>query len=209
MNLKQPPLIHVVDDDELIRTALTNLLNAAGYQVRVYASATEFLLAVPDEGPGCIILDMLMPGPSGMDLHEALTKRGEGMPVIYLSGHGDIPMSVSAMKAGAVDFLTKPVDRVRLLSAIREALARNVTSRRAEAELKTLQQRRDTLSARELEVFSRVVAGQLNKQIAADLETSERTVKVQRARVMEKMQAQSLAELVQMASLIKLPPRKR
>jgi FixJ family two-component response regulator len=208
MNLQQP-LIHVVDDDELIRAALTNLLNAAGYQVRVYASATEFLHAVPDDGPGCIILDMLMPGPSGMDLHEALTKRGDGMPVIYLSGHGDIPMSVSAMKAGAVDFLTKPVDRVRLLSAVREALARNVTSRRAEAELKTLQQRRDTLSARELEVFSRVVAGQLNKQIAADLETSERTVKVQRARVMEKMQAKSLAELVQMASLIKLPPGKR
>jgi FixJ family two-component response regulator len=208
MNLQQP-LIHVVDDDELIRTALTNLLNAAGYQVRVYASATEFLLAVPDDGPGCIILDMLMPGPSGMDLHEALTKRGDGMPVIYLSGHGDIPMSVLAMKAGAVDFLTKPVDRVRLLSAIKEALARNVMSRRAEAELKTLQQRRDTLSARELEVYSRVVAGQLNKQIAADLETSERTVKVQRARVMEKMHAKSLAELVQMASLIKLPPVKR
>ena len=208
MNLQQP-LIHVVDDDELIRTALTNLLNAAGYQVRVYASATEFLLAVPDDGSGCIILDMLMPGPSGMDLHEALTKRGDGMPVIYLSGHGDIPMSVLAMKAGAVDFLTKPVDRVRLLSAIKEALARNVRSRSAEAELKTLQQRRDTLSARELEVYGRVVAGQLNKQIAADLDTSERTVKVQRARVMEKMQAKSLAELVQMASLIKLPPGKR
>ena len=131
------------------------------------------------------------------------------MPVIYLSGHGDIPMSVLAMKAGAVDFLTKPVDRVRLLSAIKEALARNVRSRGAEAELKTLQQRRDTLSARELEVYGRVVAGQLNKQIAADLETSERTVKVQRARVMEKMHAKSLAELVQMASLIKLPPVKR
>ena len=131
------------------------------------------------------------------------------MPVIFLSAHGDIPMSVSAMKAGAVDFLTKPVDRVRLLKAVKEALARNADSRLADAEMKILQQRRDTLSARELDVYRKVVAGVLNKQIAAELGTSERTVKVQRASVMEKMHAKSLADLVHMASLLEFPTIKR
>jgi FixJ family two-component response regulator len=205
----QLPVIHIVDDDELIRTALTNLLSAAGFQVRAYGSATEFLEAVPGNASGCIVLDVLMPGPSGLDLHQELTTRGNAMPVIYLSGHGDVPMSVFAMKAGAVDFLTKPVDKVRLLNGVKEALARGETSRTAGAELKLLQQRCHTLSGREFEVYQRVAAGLLNKQIAADLETSERTVKIQRARVMEKMQAKSLAELMRMASVLQLPTIKR
>ena len=201
--------VHIVDDDEYVRTALGNLLSAAGYAVRVYSSGTEFLLSAPKDKFGCIVLDVLMPGPSGLDLHETLTQRGDGLPVIYLSGHGDIPMSVFAMKAGAVDFLTKPVDRVRLLKAVNEALARNAGSRMADAQHKILQQRRDTLSARELDVYKMVVAGLLNKQIAAELGTSERTVKVERAHVMEKMQAKSVADLVHMAGLLEVPTIKR
>jgi FixJ family two-component response regulator len=199
------PIVHIVDDDEYVRTALGNLLSAAGYEVRAYSSGTEFFNSPPEDKFGCIVLDVLMPGPSGLDLHETLTRRGDGMPVIYLSGHGDIPMSVTAMKAGAVDFLTKSVDKVRLLKAVKEALARNAGSRTADAELKILQQRRDTLSAREVDVYRRVAVGLLNKQIAAELGTSERTVKVQRSRVMEKMQAKSLADLVRMAGLLELP----
>lgn len=200
-----PPVIHVVDDDELIRTALANLLSAAGYQVRGYGSAGEFLQAKPEDRPGCIVLDMLMPGPSGLELHEALAKRGDGLPVIYLSGHGDIPMTVSAMKAGAVDFLTKPVDGMRLISAVRVALARYADRYKEDEGLKTLRRRCDTLTARELEVYQRVAAGLLNKQIAAELGTSERTIKSHRKHLMEKMQARSLADLVHMATLLHLP----
>ena len=119
------PVVHVVDDEDVVRTALSNLLSAAGYEVRTYSSSTEFLLSVPQDTGGCIVLDVLMPGPSGLELHETLAQKGDVMPVIYLSGHGDIPMSVSAMKAGAVDFLTKPADKVRLLNAVKEALVRN------------------------------------------------------------------------------------
>ena len=201
--------MHIVDDDEFIRTALGNLLSAAGFEVRTYSSGTEFLLAAPKDNFGCIVLDVLMPGPSGLDLHETLMQRGDAMPVIYLSAHGDIPMSVTAMKAGAIDFLTKPVDRVRLLKAVKEAVARNGRSRMADAEHKILQQRFIKLSARELDVYRGVVAGLLNKQIAAELGISERTVKVERAHVMEKMQAKTVADLVHMAGLLEVPTIKR
>ena len=203
------PIVHIVDDDEFVRTALGNLLSAAGFEIRTYSSGTEFLLSAPKDSFGCIVLDVLMPGPSGLDLHETLMQRGDAMPVIYLSAHGDIPMSVTAMKAGAVDFLTKPVDRVRLLKAVKEAVARNAGSRMADAEQKILQQRFTTLSARELDVYRGIVAGLLNKQIAAELGISERTVKVERAHVMEKMQAKSLAQLVHMAGLLEVPTIKR
>ena len=203
------PIVHIVDDDEFVRTALRNLLSAAGFEIRTYSSGTEFLLSAPKDNFGCIVLDVLMPGPSGLDLHEALMQRGDAMPVIYVSAHGDIPMSVTAMKAGAVDFLTKPVDRVRLLKAVKEAVARSAGSRMADAEQKTLQQRFATLSARELDVYKRVVTGLLNKQIAGELGISERTVKVERSHVMEKMRAKSLAQLVHMASLLEVPTIKR
>lgn len=203
------PIVHIVDDDEFVRTALRNLLSAAGFEIRTYSSGTEFLLSAPKDNFGCIVLDVLMPGPSGLDLHETLMQRGDAMPVIYLSAHGDIPMSVTAMKAGAVDFLTKPVDRVRLLKAVKEAVARSAGSRMADAEQKTLQQRFATLSARELDVYKRVVTGLLNKQIAGELGISERTVKVERSHVMEKMRAKSLAQLVHMASLLEVPTIKR
>ena len=201
--------MHIVDDDEFIRTALGNLLSAAGFAIRTYSSGTEFLMSAPKDSFGCIVLDVLMPGPSGLDLHEELRQRGDAMPVIYLSAHGDIPMSVTAMKAGAVDFLTKPVDRVRLLKAVKEAVARNAGSRMAAAEQKGLHQRFTTLSARELDVYRGIVAGLRNKQIAAELGISERTVKVERAHVMEKMQAKTLAQLVNMASLLEVPTTKR
>ena len=171
------PIVHIVDDDEFVRTALRNLLSAAGFEIRTYSSGPDFRLSAPKDNFGCIVLDVLMPGPSGLDLHETLMQRGDAMPVIYLSAHGDIPMSVTAMKAGAVDFLTKPVDRVRLLKAVKEAVARSAGSRMADAEQKTLQQRFATLSARELDVYKRVVTGLLNKQIAGELGISERTVK--------------------------------
>ena len=206
MDTNSPPVIHIVDDDDTARTAMINLLSAAGYQVRGYTCAADFLGADPQGRPGCILLDVLMPGLSGLELHEELAKRGNGLPVIYLSGHGDIPMSVSAMKAGAVDFLTKPVDSIRLLKVLKEALARNVDSRAEGEGLESLRGRCATLTSRELEVYTHVAAGLLNKQIAAELDISERTVKVHRARVMEKMQAHSLAELMYMATLLKLAP---
>jgi FixJ family two-component response regulator len=206
MDASTPPLIHVVDDDDNVRVAMINLLSAAGYQVRGYACAADFLGADSEKRAGCILLDVLMPGLSGLELHEELAKRGNATPVIYLSAHADIPMSVSAMKAGAVDFLTKPVDSMRLLKVLKEALARNVDSRAEDEGLKVMRQHCDALTARELEVYTLVAAGLLNKQIAAELDISERTVKAHRARVMEKMQAHSLAELMYMATLLKLSP---
>jgi RNA polymerase sigma factor (sigma-70 family) len=202
------PIVHVVDDDDSLRTAVARLLRAAGHEVRAYPSAGEFLLARPANTPGCVVLDVRMPGPSGLDLQEAFGRSDQALPIIFLTGHGDIPMSVRAMKAGAVDFLTKPVQRQVLLSAVQSALARDGEARQARERDGTLRARFEALTPRERRVFTLVVTGKVNKQIAAELGISERTVKAHRAQVMEKMQVTSLAELVHAADqlLAHLPP---
>jgi FixJ family two-component response regulator len=172
------------------------LLRAAGYEVRAYPSFGEFLLARLANTSGCVLLDVCLPGPSGLDLQEAFTKRDDALPIIFLTGYGDIPMTVRAMKAGAVDFLTKPVQRLPLLNAVQDALARDGESRKARERDRTLRARWETLTPRERAVFALVAVGKLNKQIATELGVAERTVKAYRALVMEKMQATSLAGLV-------------
>jgi FixJ family two-component response regulator len=203
MNLSTP-LIHIVDDDDSVRTAVTRLLRAAGYEVRSHSSAGEFLLSRPSDAPGCIVLDVHMPGPSGLDLQEALSKLGDAPPIIFLTGYGDIPMSVRAMKAGAVDFLTKPVQRTALLSAIRSALLRDADHRTVRERESTARARFESLTPRERDVITRVVVGKLNKQIAAELGTSERTVKAHRAHGMQKMRVKSLAELVRVTEQVQI-----
>ena len=193
------PIIHVVDDDASFRTAMTRLLKAAGHEVRSYSSAGEFLLAAPADTPGCLVLDVHMPGPSGLDLQEALTRLNVTLPIIFLTGHGDIPMTVRAMKAGAVDFLTKPVQGKVLLNAVRNALARDAENRVARTSARELHLLYETLTQRERAVFALVVDGKLNKQIARELGVSERTVKAHRAAMMEKLHVTSLAELVHLA----------
>jgi len=202
------PIVHVVDDDDSLRTAVTRLLRAAGHEVRAYPSAGEFLLAQPAGAPGCVVLDVQMPGPSGLDLQEAFARLDGALPIIFLTGHGDIPMSVRAMKAGAVDFLTKPVQRQALLDAVRVAVDRDRSRREEQKEMADLKRRFDSLTSREQEVISLVVVGMLNKQIAAQLGTAESTVKVQRSRAMEKMHAASLAELIKMIEKVKAPLEK-
>jgi FixJ family two-component response regulator len=201
------PVVFVVDDDAGMRRGLCRLLEAAGYEARPCASAGDFLLADPVQGAACVLLDVRMPGPSGLDLQEALARRGEAPPIVFLSAHGDIAMSVKALKAGAVDFLTKPVDRATLLAAVDTALAQDAARRAERDELRALQERYRRLTPREREVLAHVVAGKLNKQIAGDIGAAERTVKAHRAQVMEKMEADSLADLVRAASRLGLPNR--
>ena len=193
------PVVYVVDDDDSLRKALTRLLRAAGYEVRAYASAGDFVLSDRDNRRGCVLLDVRMPGPSGLDLQEALAKEEEPLPVIFLTAYGDVPTTVRAMKAGAVDFLIKPIKRDLLLSVVRTALARDMQLHSSHEQLRDLRLRFAKLTPREREVFELVVAGNLNKQIAAELGISERTVKVHRAQVMTKMRVTSLAELVHLA----------
>ena len=200
--MQQGPIIHVVDDDESFRTALVRLLRAANYEVRTYANAGDFLLRPPEAAPGCILLDVRMPGPSGLTLQEALAAQPEPLPVIFLSGHGDVPTAVRAMKSGAVDFLTKPVERKALLEAIERALARDAQARAARQRLRVWRNRYNGLTAREVEIFERVVSGKMNKEIADELGAAERTIKAHRANVMEKMEAGSVAELVQIAEAL-------
>ena len=198
-----PAVVHLVDDDDSLRAALQRLLSAAGYRVQAYASAGEFLLDPPADAPGCLLLDLRMPGPSGLDLQQALDRHGIRLPVIFLTGHGDLATGVRAMKARAVDFLTKPVEREPLLAAIERALALDA-DRRATSEAETdLQDRLAQLTARERDVFDLVVAGRLNKQIAATLGIAERTVKAQRAQVMAKLGAANAAELGRIAAQLR------
>ncbi len=193
------PVIHVIDDDASIRQAIGRLLDAAGFEVRQYESAGEFLLSGPGESPGCLLLDIRMPGPSGMDLQRALLQRGESLPVVFLTGFGDIPSSVLAIKRGAVDFLTKPFERDALLGAVHAALEVDAARRECNRGRSDLEHDFATLTARERQVFALVAEGRLNKQIASSLNTCERTVKAHRAHVMEKLHARSVADLVHIA----------
>jgi FixJ family two-component response regulator len=200
------PWVHIVDDDESFRTAVTRLLQAAGYEVRGYASAGDFLISRPQEARGCLLLDVNMPGPSGLDLQAALADHGIDLPIVFLTGHGDVPMSVRAMKAGAVDFLTKPVERETLFKAVRDAIARDDVARETGNRLRDLRACYASLTPREREVFTGVVAGKLNKQIAADIGAAERTVKAHRAQVLDKMRVRSVAELARAAGELGLSP---
>jgi FixJ family two-component response regulator len=195
------PTVFLIDDDSSVRKALTRLVRSAGYDVQAFASAKEFLdsRGGNDEEPSCLILDIRMPGLSGLDLQQGLMEANALIPIIFITGHGDIPMGVKAMKDGAVDFLPKPVKDEELLRAIQQALARADHDRIEKLEGEDLQRRLKTLTPREREVMNLVVRGLLNKQIAFELGTVEKTVKVHRARVMEKMEVQSLAELVRLA----------
>jgi FixJ family two-component response regulator len=201
--MDRTPTIHVVDDDASFQVAIARLLRATHYEVRTYANAGDFLLRLPDDAPGCILLDLRLPGPTGLALQQALASRPDTLPIIFLSGYADVPATVQAMKAGAVDFLTKPVKREVLLGAIERALARDAESRAARERLSAWRARYDLLTPREIEVLERVVSGRMNKEIAVELGASERTIKAHRAQVMQKMNVTSVAELVRIADALR------
>jgi FixJ family two-component response regulator len=194
-----PGIVHVVDDDRAFRVALGRLLSAAGYQPRLYGSAPEFLAADHSEGPACVLLDLRMPGTTGLDLQQALVERSHAHPVIFLSGHGDIPSTVRAMRDGALDFLTKPVKTQTLLAAVTRALERDAERASQLTRVAELRTRYASLTPRERQVMAGVIAGRLNKQICFALHAAERTVKTHRSRVMAKMKVRSVAELVRLA----------
>ena len=198
--------LFIVDDEAEMRRSLTRLLRSAGYTTRAYATATDFLSAHDPAAPGCLILDMALPGMSGLELQQTLSSTGCRRPIVFLSGRSDIPKSVRAMKSGAVNFLTKPVEMHDLIEAVDEALTIDEAERAASSERHGVSERLATLTPRERQVLGHVVSGRINKQIAADLGTAEKTIKVHRSRVMRKMHAGSLVELVKLASLVGIQP---
>ena len=196
------PIVFIVDDDDSVRRALARLIKSVDLNVETFASADDFLQRESHKGPACLVLDIRMPGLSGLDLQDELVAAGRTVPIIFISAHGNIPLSVRAMKAGAVDFIEKPFEDQTLLDAIYQSLKKDGQAKLEQAELREIKRRVDSLTPRERQVFAHVVSGKLNKQIAFELGTSERTIKAHRARVMKKMQAKSLAELIRLAEKV-------
>ena len=199
-------IVHIVDDDALVRKGTARLLTAAGLQARTYASALDFLNALEPDMSGCIVLDVRLPDQTGLELQAALAQRAVPLPIVFVTGHGQIPDTVRAMQSGAVDFLTKPVDGEVLLAAIARALTQDAASHAARSHLKEVRNRYERLTAREREVFLHLLSGKLNKQVAADLQITERTIKMHRASIFQKLEVGSMAEMARLAVDLGIDP---